>query len=177
MPRHWPSSAAEPGRETINFNNDWLYYKGDITGAEAVDFEDSEWLYVNLPHSTIHYTPDNYYQKDLGVFWYRKHFTVPEEMQGKKLYITFEAAMQAAEVWLNGEKVGSHQGGYTAFVIDLTDFVSYGEENVIAVRIDTRPNTALQPRQDQPGLPVFRGPVPECIPHGDGHAACERRGL
>ena len=47
-----PSSAAEPGRETINFNNDWLYYKGDITGAEAVDFEDSEWLYVNLPHST-----------------------------------------------------------------------------------------------------------------------------
>ena len=152
-----PSSAAEPGRETINFNNDWLYYKGDITGAEAVDFEDSEWLYVNLPHSTIHYTPDNYYQKDLGVFWYRKHFTVPEEMQGKKLYITFEAAMQAAEVWLNGEKVGSHQGGYTAFVIDLTDFVSYGEENVIAVRIDTRPNTAFNPGKTNPDFQYFGG--------------------
>ena len=78
-----PSSAAEPGRETINFNNDWLYYKGDITGAEAVDFEDSEWLYVNLPHSTIHYTPDNYYQKDLGVFWYRKHFTVRRKCRAK----------------------------------------------------------------------------------------------
>ena len=151
------NSAAEPGRETINFNNDWRYYEGDVTGADAADFDDEDWLYVNLPHSTIHYTPDNYYQEDLGVFWYRKHFTIPEEMQGKKLYITFEAAMQAAEVWVNGEKVGTHQGGYTAFVFDLTDKVAYGEENVIAVRIDTRPNAAFNPGKNNPDFQYFGG--------------------
>ena len=150
-------SAAEPGRETINFNNDWLYHEGDVKGAEAADYSDEEWLYVNLPHSTIHYTPDNYYQKDLGIFWYRKHFTVPQEMQGKKLYITFEAAMQAAEVWVNGEKIGTHQGGYTSFVFDLTDKVTYGEENVIAVRIDTRPNTAFNPGKTNPDFQYFGG--------------------
>ncbi|WP_050699315.1 discoidin domain-containing protein [Anaeromassilibacillus senegalensis] len=150
-------AQAEPGREKINFNNDWRYRKGDVKGAEAEDFSDEDWLYVNLPHSTIHYTPDNYYQKDLGVYWYRKHFTVSQEMQGQKLLLTFEAAMQASEVWINGESVKTHQGGYTSFVIDITDKVRYGEENVIAVRIDTRPNAAFAPGKTNPDFQYFGG--------------------
>ena len=70
------SGTSQGGRTVLSFNNDWRFYDGDWTGADQVDADDSQWLYVNAPHSTIQYTPENYLQKDLGIFWYRRHFTM-----------------------------------------------------------------------------------------------------
>ena len=143
-------------RNIINFNTDWHYKKGDVSGGEKVDFVDEDWVYVNLPHSTIFYTAEN---KDayLGISWYRKDFEVDENLKGKKLMLTFEAAMQKAEVYVNGQKVMTHEGGYIPFVIDITDEVNYGAENTIAVKIDSRPNTNFAPGKDKPDFQYFGG--------------------
>lgn len=147
---------AEAERETINFNTDWHYHKGDAAGADQAAFADDGWVYVNLPHSTDFYDADN---KDayLGVSWYRKDFTPDPSLEGKELLLTFEAAMQKAEVYLNGEKIMTHEGGYAPFVIDLTGLVNYGETNVIAVKIDSSPNTNFAPGKTNPDFQYWGG--------------------
>ncbi len=147
---------AEAERETINFNTDWHYYKGDAAGADQAAFSDDGWVYVNLPHSTDFYDADN---KDayLGISWYRKDFTPDPSLEGKELLLTFEAAMQKAEVYLNGEKIMTHEGGYSPFVIDLTGLVNYGETNVIAVKIDSSPNTNFAPGKTNPDFQYWGG--------------------
>ncbi len=147
---------AEAERETINFNTDWHYHKGDAAGADQAAFADDGWVYVNLPHSTDFYDADN---KDayLGVSWYRKDFTPDPSLEGKELLLTFEAAMQKAEVYLNGEKIMTHEGGYSPFVIDLTGLVNYGETNVIAVKIDSSPNTNFAPGKTNPDFQYWGG--------------------
>ncbi len=147
---------ADDGRTVINFNTDWRYKKGDVNGASDAEFEDENWGYVNLPHSTIYYTPEN---KDayLGVSWYRKDFTPDESLEGKKLLLTFEAAMQKADVYLNGENICTHEGGYIPFVLDISDKLNYGEANVIAIRIDSRASTDFAPGKDRPDFQYFGG--------------------
>ncbi|HJA63200.1 MAG TPA: discoidin domain-containing protein, partial [Candidatus Intestinimonas stercoravium] len=156
-----PSIAVDEsaaGRQVVSFNNDWRYYPGDWTEAQDPALDDSQWLYVNTPHSTIQYTPEYYLQEDLGVFWYRRHFTVPASMEGKEIVLTFEGAMQEATVWLNGEELGVHQGGYTEFAFDISDALNYGdEENVLAVRLDTRPNSSFTPGKVNPDFQYFGG--------------------
>ncbi|MBN1309640.1 MAG: DUF4982 domain-containing protein [Chitinispirillaceae bacterium] len=131
-------------RVTQNFNLGWKYYQGDVNGAEAVSFGDGGWENAVLPHNTKWITPDNdeAYQ---GVAWYRKHFTLSEDYQGRKIFIEFEGAMQQSRVWVNGESMGTYEGGYMGFVYDITDQVSLSGENVIAVRIDTRSNSNWAP--------------------------------
>ena len=148
--------AQASQRNVMNFNTDWHYKKGDVTGGEKVDFVDDQWVYVNLPHSTTFYTAEN---KDayLGISWYRKDFQVDNSLKGKKLMLTFEAAMQKADVYVNGKKIMTHEGGYIPFVIDLTDKVNYGAENTIAVKIDSRHNRNFAPGKDKPDFQYFGG--------------------
>ncbi|OUP49009.1 discoidin domain-containing protein [Lachnoclostridium sp. An181] len=157
-----PSSAVmvendqETDRQILNFNNDWHYKKGDVSGADQTGFNDKSWVYVNLPHSTSFYDADNK-EAYLGISWYRKNFTIDESLKGKELLLTFEAAMQKAEVWLNGEKIMTHEGGYTPFVIDLTDKVNYGGDNVMAIKMDSRPNTNFAPGKTNPDFQYWGG--------------------
>lgn len=153
LPAHSAPSSLE-GREVISFNNDWRFYPGEWPQANEADADDSVWLYVN---GTIHYTPENYYHEDLGIFWYRRHFTMDSSMEGKQMILTFEGTMQEATVWLNGEQLGVHQGGYNQFAFDISDKVKFGEENVLAVRLDTRPNASFAPGKTNPDFQYFGG--------------------
>jgi hypothetical protein len=120
----------------VNFNLDWRYHAGAVQGAEDIDFADDEWPYVDLPHSTKFVTPDDP-NAELGVSVYRKHFTLPPQYDGLRLFLEFQAAMQHADVWVNGMHVAEHKGGYTPFSVDLTDAVtSDGSDNVISVALD-----------------------------------------
>lgn len=151
--------AAAEGRVEISFNNDWRFYAGKPSGAEKSNYDDSQWLYVNTPHSTIKYTPENFYHADLGTYWYRRHFQTPDTVKdGRKALLTFEGAMQKADVWLNDQKLGSHEGGYTEFSFDITDKLKKdGSENVLAVKLDTNPNTSFAPGKDNPDFQYFGG--------------------
>lgn len=144
-------------RTAIDFNNDWRYCPGEWPGAETADADDSAWLYVNVPHSTIAYTPECYFHEDLGVFWYRRTFTADPALKGKRLTLTFEGAMQEAKVWLNGEALGVHRGGYTEFAFDVTGKVRFDGANVLAVRLDTRPGATFAPGKSNPDFQYFGG--------------------
>lgn len=81
------------------------------------------------------------------VLWYRRSFTVPAEMQGRRILLRFGAVDYKAEVYINGQKAGSHVGGYTPFVIDITEFLTVGE-NDLCVRAEDHPDP-IQPRGKQ----------------------------
>ena len=140
-----PYNPPSTNRVTGSFNADWLYLQGDPSGAQAVGFDDTAWAFVGLPHTTKLVTPEDSLAY-IGVSWYRKHFTVPTTDQGRKVFIQFGAAMQVADVWVNGVTVVHHEGGYTPFTADVTSLVNYGTaDNVIAVRLDSTPNANWAP--------------------------------
>jgi hypothetical protein len=145
-------------REKINFNIGWKFYKGNISADQAKDpsYDDSSWYNVNLPHNPPMNPPNpdplrppwsSGYSYE-GVSWYRKHFTLDNSYQGRKIFIEFEAINTRADVWVNGTLVPTtpHYGGYLPFTVDITDYVAFsGADNVIAVKAD---NT------DDPDTPI-----------------------
>ena len=133
-------------REKFNFNIGWQFIREDVAGAEAVAFDDSKWTTVSTPHtwndvdsfrSIIgHSSGDKGTYK--GVGWYRKHFKVPAEMAGKRIFLEFEGMRQAGDMYLNGKAIGLYENGITAYGVDISDAVKVGEENVLAVKVDNR---------------------------------------
>ena len=132
------SSIHAAGREKYNFNSGWKLKVGDIAQAESVSYLDTEWKSVTLPHA---FNEDEAFKlniKDLTdtIVWYRKHFRLPADAKGRKVFIEFEGARQGLDLYVNGHLVGQHENGVMAFGFDLTAFVKPGKENVIAARID-----------------------------------------
>ena len=131
------------GERSTLFNQDWRFYKGEPIGAEAVDFNDSSWRSLSLPHDwsiegdfTVQGEAESGFLLG-GTGWYRKHFVVPEKYQGKKFTINFDGVYMNAEVYVNGKLIGEHNYGYTAFAFDITDeLICDGKtENVISVKV------------------------------------------
>jgi beta-galactosidase len=132
-------------RTTLNFNLDWQFVKADAAGAEAPGFDDAKWETISTPHSfndvdsfrTIisHSAGDRGTYK--GLAWYRKHFKLPAELAGQRVFIEFEGMRQAGDIYLNGKLVGLYENGITAYGIDITDALHLGaQENVLAVKVD-----------------------------------------
>ena len=144
-------------RQNVRFSKSWKFYRGDANSAQGSSFNDAGWETVHLPHTVkeeLNYRTANIY---MGVCWYRKHFTLPASLEGKSIYIEFGAAMQSAEVWVNGTSVGKHEGGYTPFVIDITRLVQFTGENVVAVRLDNNASSAFPPGNTNPDFLYFGG--------------------
>ena len=125
-----------------NFNDNWKFYLGDASGAEDPGFNDSSWEQVNLPHdysieqdySTSGEAESGYLPGGTG--WYRKNFTVDSSAEGKRIRIDFGGVYMNSTIWVNGHEVGSHPYGYTPFSFDITDYVNYGGDNVITVKVN-----------------------------------------
>ena len=123
-------------RSRYNFNPGWVVLVGDPAGAQAPTFNDSTWKRVTLPYA---WNEDSAFRVSIhdlptGVAWYRKHFTVPANSKGQRIFLEFEGIRMAGEVYLNGKFLGRHEDGITAFGFDITDTVVAPGENVIAVR-------------------------------------------
>ena len=109
-------------RAVLNFNPGWRFLKGDAGGAERPDFDDSAWEAANLPHS-LEILGENAsgcrnYQ---GPAWYRKRFQVAAPDAGGRVFVYFEAVMGKCAVWVNGQQVAEHFGGYLPFAAEITD--------------------------------------------------------
>ena len=129
--------------EKYNFNSDWLLKVGDIPSAEKTSFNDRDWEKVTLPHA---FNEDEAFKNDIRdltdtVMWYRKHFVLPREARGQKVFVEFEGARQGVDLYVNGRLVGKHENGVMAFGFDLTPYVKTGK-NVMAVRVDNDWNYA-----------------------------------
>jgi len=136
-------------RQKILFDFDWKFSRGETENAQLPDYDDSSWRTLDLPHdwsiedlpgknspfdSTAIWAIDGGYLTG-GTGWYRKTFEVPENSSGKKLSLYFEGIYMNADVWLNGEHLGNHPYGYTAFEYDISELVKQGSENTIAVQV------------------------------------------
>lgn len=131
-------------RQETDFNFNWRFSKENPNDNIAiVEFDDSKWEQVTLPHSP-NIEPLVVNNQWRGICWYRKHFTVTEEMLSKKVFIEFEGAMQVADVWINGIHKITHFGGYLPFVIDVSDDIRTGD-NVIAVKLNNEENLQVPP--------------------------------
>jgi beta-galactosidase len=128
---------AHAQREVVSINEHWKFSINDIPEAFQANYQDQSWETVNLPHTWNNdaYTVRNYHR---GVCWYRKSLTIPKSSQGKLLFLQFDAVNSSAEVYINGQWAGKHEGGYTAFTLNITDAVRYGENNILAVKADNR---------------------------------------
>lgn len=138
------------GRTVYSMNPAWRMYKGHLEGAEQPDFNDKEWDLVSLPDG-IEYVPSEAsgcvnYQ---GEVWYRKHFTPEETWKGKQLFLHFEAIMGKAKVWINGTLVNEHYGGFLPVIANVTEYINYKEDNVIAVWADNSNDPSYPPGKPQ----------------------------
>lgn len=118
-----------------------------------MDFDDSSWETVDLPHDWGIEGPflegwDAEVGGGMGrlpshgVAWYRKKLDIPASDEGKSIFLDIDGAMSYAMVWLNGNLVGGWPYGYNSFRLDLTPFLHYGSDNQLAIRIDNPPHSA-----------------------------------
>jgi beta-galactosidase len=133
----------------INFNDHWKFKLCETSENESMvfkasDYNDSDWEPVTLPH-TPRIEPLVVNDQWQGICWYRKSFSIGAEVRGKKVFIEFEGAMHTAEIWVNGHQKTRHYGGYLPFTVDISDDVVYGQNNLIAVRLDNRDNPEVPP--------------------------------
>lgn len=145
--------AAEM-RETLNFNQGWGFYRGDLVGAEKVSFDDGGFVGVTIPHvmrlEKKHNNTANGVYK--GVGWYRRYFTLDASFRGKKLQLKFEGVMTDSDIYLNGEKLHTRNGGYIGFTLDITDKVLWDRENVLALRVSNADNPDTPPGKPDANL-------------------------
>lgn len=126
------------------FDYGWKFYIGDTAAAEQKNFDDGNWRMLDLPNDWSiegKVNPKNPSGNAGGYFptgtgWYRKTFNVPVELAGKKVSIYLEGVYMNAETFINGNSLGVHPYGYTSFGYDLTPYLQWGKENVIAVKVD-----------------------------------------
>ena len=132
--------------DKINLNYDWKYSENFSDDALLTKFDDSNFQSVNIPHANKE-IPFNNFDEEIYQFVsiYRKHVTIDEKHKGKRLILEFEAVANAADVYVNGKLAFSHKGSYTAFSGDITDFVEFGKDNIIAVKVDSTEREDIPP--------------------------------
>ncbi|MCU4174239.1 glycoside hydrolase family 2 TIM barrel-domain containing protein [Carboxylicivirga sp. N1Y90] len=141
---------ANTGRDVYSMNVAWRFHKGQQESAFQKDFDDSQWNVVAVPHG-IEYLPTEAsgcinYQ---GEVWYRKHFEADKQLKGKKLFLHFEAIMGKSKVWINGHLVKEYFGGFLPVIADITQYINWDGDNVIAVWADNSNDPLYPPGKAQ----------------------------
>lgn len=155
-------------RKEIYIKNEWKFAKGDTKEASAVNFNDNKWQSVSVPHDWAIYGPFNR-NNDLqnviitqnlekkasaktgrtgglpyvGVGWYRHAIDVSDiNLDRQSVTLLFDGAMSEAEIYVNGEKVMFWPYGYNSFFVDITKSLRKGEKNILAVRLENKPQSS-----------------------------------
>jgi beta-galactosidase len=150
----WRFAFGHPFDTKKDFNTGTGYFSyltkaayGD--GAAAANFDDRSWRKLDLPHDWAVEQPFertasfSHGFKAIGrnfpaasVGWYRKTFTIPKADEGKNITIAFDGVFRNSIVWVNGFYLGTEPSGYTGFEYNIAEYLNYGGENTIAVRVD-----------------------------------------
>lgn len=139
-----PVNLVSSVERSVNFNGGWKFNLGDSATAFQTDFNDSEWTNLSLPHDYSifqPFTPDGEAESGFlpgGTGWYRKSFSLPQELSGKSILLNFDGVYKDATVYVNGEKIGEHHYGYTPFAFDISDKLIFDgkTDNLVAVKVE-----------------------------------------
>lgn len=167
-------SFAQSQRQHINFDNDWKFQFGNASDpskdfnygitaifaksgktdntALAINFKDSAWRNLNLPHdwavelpfvNSTNFDVESHGYKPVGglfpetsIGWYRKHFIINKKDSGQRFQIQFDGIFRDANIWINGFYLGNNKSGYVGASYDITDYLNYDRDNVLVVRVD-----------------------------------------
>lgn len=143
------SCNQQEGRIITNFNASWKFYLGDDSLAFAKNYNDAKWRTLNLPHdwsiegnfSAVHPSKTDGGALPTGIGWYRKHFTVQKTKDSRSYFIEFDGVYRNSKVWINGYFLDKRPNGYIGFQYNISDYLNFEGDNVIAVRVDN----SLQP--------------------------------
>ncbi|MCC8408581.1 DUF4982 domain-containing protein [Mucilaginibacter sp. UR6-1] len=150
----WRFAFGHPYDTKLDYNNGTSYFSyitkaGYGDGAAATKFDDRSWRKLNVPHDwavEAKFSSNGSYShgfKAIGrsfpessVGWYRKKIQIAQADYGKRITIAFDGVFRNSIVWVNGQYLGNEQSGYNGFEYDITDYLNYGGDNTIAVRVD-----------------------------------------
>ncbi|MDD5694391.1 MAG: glycoside hydrolase family 2 TIM barrel-domain containing protein, partial [Bacteroidales bacterium] len=132
------------------FDAGWLFHRGDIEGGENPSLSDTGWRKLDIPHDwSIEDIPGTNSPFDstvvngvssgftrCGIGWYRKHFSVASEAENEKVILRFDGVYMNSDVWVNGYHAGNHFYGYSPFEYDISPWINFSGDNVIAVRVN-----------------------------------------
>lgn len=149
-------SSSSPGRQVLDMNTDWAFYRGDVEEGYKTDLDDSGWMPAVIPHimqqETKHCGGNSIYD---GIGWYRRYFKLPAEYKGKHIAVSFEGVMTNCDVYLNEEKITTHHGGYMGFVADLTERINWDGNNILAVRVSAEYDPLTPPGKPQDKMDFY----------------------
>ncbi|MDD4992128.1 MAG: beta-galactosidase GalB [Paludibacter sp.] len=154
-------------RKTILLDENWKFSLGEIKNASLLNFNDSSWETVSVPHDWairkqfdlnqdiqwVQVREDGDKEPKLrtgrtgalpifGIGWYRKIIEIPESDFGKRVFVEFDGAMSQAMVYCNGEYVSEWPYGYSSFSFELTKYIKHGQRNLLAVRLENKPESS-----------------------------------
>ncbi|OIJ90446.1 discoidin domain-containing protein [Streptomyces colonosanans] len=142
-------ASAATGRRTLNLDTDWAFWRDDALGAQELSFDDSEWAGVSIPHTMrLERKEPIAYNVFAGIGWYRRYFRVDPADADRRVTVRFDGVQTNCEIYLNGEMLVEHHGGYLGFSVDVTDKLHWDRDNLLAVRVSN-----LDDLQTPPGKP------------------------
>jgi beta-galactosidase len=150
---------AQTGRKTVLFNEDWKFHKGDIPKAETVEFDDTDWRKLSLPHD---WSIEGPFSKEWasgtgylpgGIGWYRKTFDFSGVNPEGRTFIYFDGVYKNSEVWINGKYLGKRPNGYIPFQYEIGPYLKKAGKNVISVKVD---HSKFADSRWYPGSGIYR---------------------
>lgn len=170
-------AAYSANREVLLLDKGWKFIRNDLSNGEALNLDVTKWEDVTVPHDwaitqnfdmnidmqSVQVIEDGEKSAKLrtgrtgalpcfGVGWYRKILQVTKSDEGKRLFIELDGAMSRAKVYLNGEFVGEWPYGYSSFSFELTKLIKYGQDNLLAIRLENKPESSRW----YPGAGLYR---------------------
>ena len=135
-----------PARRVYTLNRNWLFGGKMTAGADGAAFDDSKFRRVTLPHANVEQPWHSFDDKDYEfVSIYRRHFRVPAAWSGKRVFVDFGGVMTASKVTINGHHFEEYRGGYTPFSFELTPHLKFGQDNLLAVEVDSTERADIPP--------------------------------
>ena len=133
--------------QRIDLNSSWQFTIDPMRIGEKWNWHgkdlpsESQWTALDVPHCW----PSDPRTPHTGAAWYRRKLTVPKEAENRHVRLVFDAVFYRAKVWLNGQFLGEHEGGYTPFEFDITSGALPGKESTLAVEVDNSWSTETIP--------------------------------
>ncbi|HTR29018.1 MAG TPA: beta-galactosidase GalA [Puia sp.] len=146
-------NAADPSKD-FNYGTVSIFSKSGKSEGTAIapDFDDRGWKAVSVPHDwavelpfenspdfdvmSHGYKPVGGHYPATSIGWYRKRFAVSRTDSGQRFVLQFDGIFRDSRVWVNGFYCCANASGYSGFTVDVTDFIRFGHENVLVVRVD-----------------------------------------
>ena len=133
-------------RRIYPLNHNWLFSEKNLPNATQPRFNDFTFKRVTIPHTNKMLPWHGFDDKEYEfVSIYRRHFRLPAELQGRRVFIDFGGVMTASTVWVNGQRLGEYRGGYAPFSFELTPHLNWKGDNLLGVEVDSTERKDIPP--------------------------------